>query len=112
MVKRGAAAIGVIGRNSDGKPVDGRGCCVPASSPLQSEILAIREACLLIRHQHFLNAIIELECKMAVNLCSSEATPPWDSVILIGEIKAMVIDFHIRSLLCALSLQCCCSLGC
>ena len=32
--KRGAVAIGVIGKNSDGKLVDGRGCCVSATSPL------------------------------------------------------------------------------
>lgn len=94
--KRATAAIGVIGRNSDGKAVDGRGGRVPANSPLQSELLAIREACLLIRQQHFLNAIVESDCKMAVTLCSSEGTPPWDSVILIEDIKAMVSDYHIN----------------
>ncbi|KAK1379408.1 hypothetical protein POM88_026152 [Heracleum sosnowskyi] len=94
--KRGTAAISVIGRNSDGKLLDGRGCCISASSPLQAELFAIREACLIIRQQQLSNAIIESDCKIAINLCSSEAAPPWASVVLIEDIKSMASEFSIN----------------
>ncbi|KAL1805953.1 hypothetical protein ACET3Z_029021 [Daucus carota] len=61
---------------SDGKLVVGRGCCVSATSPLQSELIAIREACLIIRHHHLFNACIESDCKSAISFCSTESTPP------------------------------------
>ena len=96
--KRGAAAIGVIGRKSDGKLVVGRGCCVSATSPLQSELIAIREACLIIRHHHLFNACIESDCKSAISFCSTESTPPWDSAVLIEDIRSIVATFHIRIL--------------
>ena len=96
--KRGAAAIGVIGRNSDGKLVDGRGCCVSATSHLQSELIAIREAYLTIRRHHLFNACIESDCETTNSFCSTESALPWDSAILIEEIRSIVVVFHIRIL--------------
>ncbi|KAL8149069.1 hypothetical protein AgCh_006173 [Apium graveolens] len=78
---KGAAAIGVIGRNSEGKLV------------FQSELFAIREPCLIARQNHLLNAIIESDCKEAIKLCSSDLAPPWDSAVLIEDIRSVVSEF-------------------
>ncbi|WOH06937.1 hypothetical protein DCAR_0626366 [Daucus carota subsp. sativus] len=70
-------------------------CCVSATSPLQSELIAIREACLIIRHHHLFNACIESDCKSAISFCSTESAPPWDSAVLIEDIRSIVATFHI-----------------
>ncbi|KAL8132867.1 hypothetical protein AgCh_008374 [Apium graveolens] len=87
--KQGAAAIGVIGRNSEGKLVDGRTSCISAISSFQSELFAIREACLIARQNRLLNVIIESDCKEAIKLCSSDLAPPWDSSVLIEHIRSV-----------------------
>lgn len=46
--KQGVAALGVTGRISSGQIVDGKGCRVKATYPLQSEFFAIRQACAII----------------------------------------------------------------
>ncbi|KAL8124435.1 hypothetical protein AgCh_012179 [Apium graveolens] len=94
--KQGAAAIGVIGRNSEGKLVDGRASRISAISSFQSELFAIREACLIARQNHLLNAIIESDCKEAIKLCSSDLAPPWDSAVLIEDIRSVVSEFQLK----------------
>lgn len=65
------AAIEVIERKSDGYTGDGSGCCVNATSSL---LFAIHETCWII--SQLLNLIIESDCKIAIDLLTSERTPP------------------------------------
>ncbi|KAK1366315.1 hypothetical protein POM88_041876 [Heracleum sosnowskyi] len=74
--KHGLAAIGVIGRDYVGQLVDSLGCRVQVSTPLEVELIAIREACFIISHQQLSGAIVELDCKTAINLLNSVSDPP------------------------------------
>ncbi|KAK1400039.1 hypothetical protein POM88_009902 [Heracleum sosnowskyi] len=85
---RDNATIGVIGRNSYGLIVDGSGCRVKASCPL----LAIRVACLIVSHHNLFHAIIESDCKVAINLSTADLNPPWHSMVLVEDISLWLFD--------------------
>ncbi|KAK1403352.1 hypothetical protein POM88_002957 [Heracleum sosnowskyi] len=46
--------------------------------------------------QQLSNVIIESDCKLPINLCSGEAALPWDSIVLIEDIKSMTSEFSIN----------------
>lgn len=68
---------------------------VIGTSPLQYELIVICEACLIIRHHHLLNACIKSDCKIAISFYSTESAPPWDSAVLIEDIRSIATAFHI-----------------
>lgn len=92
---RDDAAIGVIKRNSYLLIVQGSGCRVKASSPLQGELLAIREASLIISHHKLFHYIIESDCKVAIELSTTDLNPSWHSVVLVEDIKLIALIFDI-----------------
>ncbi|KAH7842585.1 hypothetical protein Vadar_007008 [Vaccinium darrowii] len=81
----GDGSITVVMRNWDGNPVDGLAKSVKISSPLQGELLAIREACLMISALGMKGVSVESDNKQAILLSASELVPPW-------EVIAMVLD--------------------
>ena len=93
--KNGSAAIGVIGRDHVGQLVDGLGCSVKDVSALQVELIEIREACQTIKSQQLSSAIIESDCKFAVDFLSSSLDPPWSCAVLVEDIKVIASQFSI-----------------
>ncbi|KAK1370315.1 hypothetical protein POM88_036407 [Heracleum sosnowskyi] len=91
---RHSAIIGIIGRNSDGFMVDGSSSCVNAASSLQTKLIAIRETCFII-NRRFLHAIVESDCKMAIDLLTYEMIPPSDCAIIVEDIKVIGSDLSI-----------------
>ena len=87
--KRGSASIGVVRRNSDGSLINGLGCKVNVISSLQSELLAIRKAYMIITQQRIAHSIVESDCKVVVHLLQSDNAPPWDSAVVIEDIRFM-----------------------
>ncbi|KAL8135230.1 hypothetical protein AgCh_010047 [Apium graveolens] len=90
--KNGLAAIGILGRDHVGQLFDDLACRVQVVSPLQVELIAIREA-LLIIHHHLSSAIVESDYKTTVDLLSSDLQSPWSCAVLVDDIKYMTSQF-------------------
>ncbi|XP_074374536.1 uncharacterized protein LOC141714941 [Apium graveolens] len=90
--KNGLAAIGILGRDHVGQLFDDLACRVQVVSPLQVELIAIREA-LLIIHHHLSSAIVESDYKTTVDLLSSDLQSPWSCAVLVDDMKYMTSQF-------------------
>ncbi|KAH7865092.1 hypothetical protein Vadar_002098 [Vaccinium darrowii] len=81
----GVAAI--VLRDWKGKVVEGIAKSFQASSPLQGELFAIREACLLMEALGLKGMEIESDNKEAIHLSVSELVPPWSVSALVLDIR-------------------------
>lgn len=85
----GDGSIAVVMRNWDGKLVDGWAKSVKISSPLQGELLAIREACLMISALGMKEVSVESDNKQAILLSASELVPPWEASAVVLDIREL-----------------------
>ncbi|KAH7852348.1 hypothetical protein Vadar_023748 [Vaccinium darrowii] len=87
---------GVVIRNHLGHMVDGAFKKFKSSSVLQSELVAIRMACVMERDMGLYNVEIESDCKMGINLSVSELVPPWEVLSLSLDIQKLVRDLKLQ----------------
>lgn len=81
------AVVGAVMRDWEGSLVDGNVAFVRASSPLQGELLAIRQACGMVRSLGLNEAVIESDNQQAIKLSVSELVPPWEVMALVMDIR-------------------------
>ncbi|CAK9164079.1 unnamed protein product [Ilex paraguariensis] len=72
---QGKAAIGVVVWDSTDSFVDEIGKMVMASSSLQAEAIAVREACLFASAAQLKHSCVESDCQVVIKLSSTEDAP-------------------------------------
>ncbi|XP_028111659.1 uncharacterized protein LOC114309966 [Camellia sinensis] len=89
------AAVAAIIRDSNGHFINGNARTLGASSAILTEALAVRMACLMIQAHKLSNVEIESDSQLVIQLCVSETVPPWEISVVILDIRALALQFHL-----------------
>lgn len=86
------ARVAVVIRDNKGALVNGTTVSSQISSPLQGELLAIRQACGMacdFTDLGYQNVTIESDCQAAIKLSVSELVSPWEVAAVVWDIKRL-----------------------